>query len=104
RQLGQMQYGDGLAATLRGQDQRDFAVPFSRVPAVGLELARLTRDLKTQETVVTLLTGQLEQAKIDEAKDMPAVQVLDPAAVPEHHSKPRLRDNLLIAGSVTLLL
>ena len=58
--------------------------------------------VEDQETVVTLLTGQLEQAKIDEAKDMPAVQVLDPAAVPEHHSKPRLRDNLLIAGAVSV--
>ena len=104
RQLAQIQFGDGLAAASRGSDQRDFAVPFSRVPAVGLELARLTRDLKTQETVVTLLTGQLEQARIDEAKDIPVVQVLDPAVVPEHHSKPRLRDNLLIAGAVSLFL
>ena len=30
------------------------------------------------------------------------VQVLDPAVIPEHHSKPRLRDNLLIAGAVSL--
>ena len=104
RQLAQIQFGDGLAAASRGSDQRDFAVPFSRVPAVGLELARLKRDLKTQETVVTLLTGQLEQARIDEAKDIPVVQVLDPAVVPEHHSKPRLRDNLLIAGAVSLFL
>jgi len=104
RQLAQIQFGDGLAAASRGSDQRDFAVPFSRVPAVGLELARLTRDLKTQETVVTLLTGQLEQARIDEAKDIPVVQVLDPAVVPEHHSKPRLRDNLLIAGAASLFL
>ena len=104
RQLTQIQYGDGLATASRERDQRDFAVPFSRVPAVGLEVARLTRDLKTQETVVMLLTGQLEQAKIDEAKDIPVVQVLDPAVVPEHHSKPRLRDNLLIAGAVSLFL
>ena len=49
----------------------DFTVPFPKVPEVGLELARLTRDVKVQETLVSLLTQQLEQAKIAEAKDMP---------------------------------
>ena len=62
-------------------------MPFSKVPEVGLELARQTRALKVQETLVTLLAQQLEQAKINEAKDMPNVQVLD-RAVPATNSRP----------------
>src|SRR5205814_2312896 len=78
RQLAQMQYGDG-AAWQFGQpgERHDFTVPFSRVPEVGLELARLTREVKVQETLTTLLTQQVEQARINEARDLPVVQVLD---------------------------
>jgi uncharacterized protein involved in exopolysaccharide biosynthesis len=105
RQLAQMQYGEDVArlgSPGPGRDRRDFTVPFPRVPEVGLELARLTRDVKVQETAVSLLTQQLEQVKIAEARDLPIVQVLDRAVPAERHSKPRLRDNLAIAGVTSL--
>lgn len=98
RQLAQMEYGDGRARIGRP----DFYVPFAKVPQVGLELARLTREVKVQETVVTLLTQQLEQAKIAEAKDVPAVLVLDRAVPAQRHSKPKTLLNLAIAGVVGL--
>ncbi len=105
RQFAQMQYGESIPRPQsqgQGQDRRDFTVPFLKVPEVGLELARLTRDVKVQETVVTLLTQQLEQAKIAEARDMPVVQMLDRAVPAERHSRPRLRLNLAIAGVTSL--
>jgi uncharacterized protein involved in exopolysaccharide biosynthesis len=100
RQLARMQYGDGVAS----RASRDFAVPFSRVPEVGLELARLTRDVKIQETLVTLLTQQLEQARIVEAKDIPVVQILDRGVRAERPSKPRWAFNLAVAIVTSLLL
>src|SRR2546422_9998238 len=75
RQLANMQYGDDNASVSRpsppDSDRREIYVPVARVPGVGLELARLTREVKVQETLVSLLTQQLEQAKIAEAKDLP---------------------------------
>jgi len=105
RQLGQMQYGDGATnkpADATGE-RRDFSVPFVRVPELGLELVRLTRDVRVQETVVGLLTQQLEQARINEARDLPVVQVLDQAVAAERPSKPRLGLNLAVAGVSSLL-
>jgi tyrosine-protein kinase Etk/Wzc len=100
RQLGQMQYGDGSPRQLAdsNRERKDFTVPFSRVPEVGLELARLTRDVKIQETLVTLLTQQVEQARIAEAKDTPVVQILDRAVPAVRRAKPRLFINLLLAS------
>ena len=104
RQLAQMQYGEvGVVAPSPGHDQRDFTVPFPKVPEVGIELARLTREAKVQETLVTLLTQHVEQARLVEARDLPTVQVLDRAVPAERHSKPRLRLNLAIAGMASLL-
>ncbi len=99
RQLAQMQYGDGASRELgHRRERRDFSVPFAQVPGVGLELTRLTRDVKVQETLVLLLTQQLEQTKIAEAKDLPIVQVLDRAVPAERHAKPRLRLRLGVAA------
>ena len=104
RQLAQMQYGEGATAPAGGSGEpRDFTVPFARVPKVGLELARLTRDVKVQETLVTLLTQQVEQARISQARDLPVVQVLDRAVPAERPAKPRLGLNLGIAGVSSLI-
>ena len=105
RQLAQMQYGNGPARQPETPGERlDFTVPFSRVPEVGLELARLTRDVKVQETLVTLLTQHVEQARISEARDLPVVQVLDRAVPAERPSKPRFGLNLAVAGVSSLLM
>lgn len=72
------------------------------VPNLTLQYTRLLRDVKVQETLYTLLVSQLEQAKLDEARDTPTVQVLDPAVPAEKKSKPSIRLNLMIAGVLAL--
>jgi len=105
RQLNQMQYGERLAAQgSRNRDRGDFGVPFAKVPEVGLDLARLAREVKAQETLVMLLAQQVEQARIAEAKDMPIVQRLDRAVPAERHSRPRMGLHLGVAAGVSLAL
>jgi len=43
----------------------------------------LSREAKTQEMLYELLTQQFEMAKMEEARSMPTIQVLDLAVVPE---------------------
>lgn len=72
------------------------------VPSLALDYGRLMRELKVQETLYTLLTSQLEQAKLAEARDTPTVQVLDPAIPAEKKSKPSIRNNMTLAGGLAL--
>ena len=105
RQLAQVEYGDRVSRP-QGQspDRSELSVPFAKVPELGLELARLTRDMKTQEILVMLLSQQLEQAKMsDEARDFPTVQVLDRAVPAVRHSRPNLRYNLKVSGALSLV-
>lgn len=67
----------------------DIFIATSDVPDVGLQYARLLRDFKVQETLYELLTKQFEVAKIEAAKNISPIQVLDPATVPDMKSKPR---------------
>jgi tyrosine-protein kinase Etk/Wzc len=69
------------------------------LPKAGVEIMRLWRDVKVQEQVFELLTAQLEEARIRETRDTPTIQVLDPASVPLHKSRPR-RAWIVIAGFV----
>jgi uncharacterized protein involved in exopolysaccharide biosynthesis len=106
RHLAQMQYGKGWTLPgenhIPGEARKEIYVPFAQVPELGVELARLTRDLKVQETVYTLLTQQLEQAKIAQSRDTPTVQVLDRAVQADRKYKPKIKLNMAIAGVTSL--
>ncbi len=108
RQLSQAQYGAGLdlpAVTDNpGHPQKEIYLSAAKFPRIGLDLLRLTRDLKVQETVYTFLTQQLEQVKIAEAQDIPVVRVLDRAVPAIRKSKPKIKLNMALAGAVSLFL
>jgi tyrosine-protein kinase Etk/Wzc len=106
RHLSGMQYGKGWVLPAEthnpGEPRNEIYVPFVQVPELGMELARLMRDAKVQETVYILLTQQLEQAKIAEVSDMPTVQALDKAVAADRKSKPKTIINMAIAGITSL--
>jgi uncharacterized protein involved in exopolysaccharide biosynthesis len=70
----------------RGSTVQDATSPYPSVknlPLLGVKWADLYRQTKIRETVVELLTQQYEMARIQEAKEIPSVKVLDPASNPE---------------------
>src|SRR5262249_27297316 len=59
-----------------------------KLPVLGVTYADLYRQTKIQETVFELLTRQYELAKVQEAKEIPSVKILDAAVVPTKKSFP----------------
>ena len=59
-----------------------------KLPLLGVTYADLYRRNKIEETVYELLTQQYELAKVEEAKEIPSVKVLDPPLVPTKKSFP----------------
>ena len=59
-----------------------------KLPLVGVRWANLYRESKIQETVYEMLTQEYELAKIQEAKEIPSVNLLDPPLLPERKSFP----------------
>lgn len=74
-----------------------------RLPGVGIGVARLYRDVRVQEQVFALLTAQLEEAKIQEARDVATVEVLDRAVVPEQRVRPRRAVIVMLGAAASLL-
>ena len=85
------------------EEEKILDVPFSQVPTLSMELARLVREVKIQSAVFELLTNQYEQYKIQETRDTPTIQVLDKAIPPERRSKPRRAVLVGLAGILSLL-
>jgi capsule polysaccharide export protein KpsE/RkpR len=63
-------------------------LPLRQVPRLAVPYANLLREVRVQEAVYDLLTQQVEVARIQEAKDVPAVNIIDAPGIPEKKSFP----------------
>lgn len=69
-------------------DLAEFQIPFNKLPKVGVEYFRLMRDVEKFGAILEFLVPQLENAKLEEIKNTPTIQVLDRAVPAEQKSKP----------------
>jgi capsule polysaccharide export protein KpsE/RkpR len=98
----QLQRISGTDASLatEGADSssQDLYPSIRKLPLLGVEWADLYRKTKIQETIYQLLNQQYELTRIQEAKEIPTIRVIDPANLPEKKSWP---PRLLIIMALT---
>jgi uncharacterized protein involved in exopolysaccharide biosynthesis len=81
-------------------DKSELYPPLRQLPRLAVPYADLYRRVRVQEALFELLTQQYEMARIEEAKDVPVVGVIDPPGLPEKKSFP---PRLLVALVLTLI-
>jgi uncharacterized protein involved in exopolysaccharide biosynthesis len=82
----------------------EFYIPLTRIPALNYDESKLLLKAKAKTGVITMLTTQLEQAKLDEAKDMPTINTLEVAEPPQKKVKPKVVLNVILGFVVSLFL
>jgi uncharacterized protein involved in exopolysaccharide biosynthesis len=87
-QLGKIGGEAGAAGALSPKSDPSLYPSIRQLPVLGVTYADLYRRTKIQETVFELLTQQYELAKVQEAKEIPSVKVLDAPVVPTKKSFP----------------
>jgi capsule polysaccharide export protein KpsE/RkpR len=101
QKMGGKYSGDGSGSA---ESVADNAYPTLRqLPILGVSYADKFRQLKVEEAVYETLTKQFELAKVQEAKEIPSVKVLDQPEVPERKSFPP-RMLLIVAGTACAML
>ncbi len=80
---------EGLQFAVAGDSDRKLLIPMEDFPAEASRYVRLLLDVKTQEESFLLLAGQLEKARIDEARETTRIDLLDPATPPIKKSRPK---------------
>jgi len=97
-------------AAIGAEDKGSLYPPLRQLPRLAVPYADLYRRVRVQETIFELLTQQFEMARIEEAKDIPVVSVIDSPGIPERKFfPPRLLLTLLltfltVAASAALIL
>jgi uncharacterized protein involved in exopolysaccharide biosynthesis len=102
-QLGKIGGDSGAAGALSSKSDPSLYPSIRQLPLLGVTYADLYRQTKIEETVYELLTQQYELAKVQEAKEIPSVKILDAAIVPTKKSFPH-RLTLIIAGIIFAIL
>jgi uncharacterized protein involved in exopolysaccharide biosynthesis len=103
KQLDKLGGADGAGGPeLQGKDA-SFYPSIRKLPLLGVTYADLYRRTKIGETVFEILTQQYELAKVEEAKDIPTVKILDTADIPEKKSFPP-RFLMMVLGTLFSLL
>jgi capsule polysaccharide export protein KpsE/RkpR len=87
----------GGAASDSNNEKGELYPPLRQLPRLAVPYADLYRRVRVQEALFELLTQQCELARIEEAKDVPTVKVIDSPGVPEKKSfPPRILLTLLL--------
>jgi uncharacterized protein involved in exopolysaccharide biosynthesis len=108
---GQLVKMSGSSAPLTNEQPDDTSIssgemspPLRQLPRLAVPYADLYRQVQVQETVFELLTQQCELARIQEAKDVPVVSVIDPPGIPEKkYFPPRLMLALILTCIATCM-
>lgn len=74
--------------TLAQMPDDDVLLAISQIPLTAMKYLRLQRNLEIQNQIMKYLYPQYEQARMEENKNIPSIQILDPPVVPIHKSKP----------------
>jgi capsule polysaccharide export protein KpsE/RkpR len=74
-------------------------MPKSKVPELQLQYVRQEREVKYHEALFEMIARQYENARLDESRDAPVLQVLDYPSVPDTRSGPP-RTLIIVSGLV----
>ena len=88
RQLEKLGGKDESSVIASSQPGDSMYPSIRKLPLLGVTYADLYRRTKIQEAVLETLTKQYELAKVQEAKEIPTVKVLDTANTPDKKSYP----------------
>ena len=78
----------------------EFSVSFNTLPSLGLENARLIREVELQSAIQEILIPQFEQAKLEETNNIPTLQIIDKPKVALNKAKPKR--SLIVIGSTIM--
>jgi len=104
RQLNKLGGTNSTDAPLEGSSGEVMYPSIRQLPVLGVTYSDLYRQVKINETVYEFLTQEYELARVQEAKEVPSVKVIDPAKPPEKPSGPSRTLIVLGGGSLSLCL
>jgi len=98
------QFKKGNQEYVFDENKKDLLLTINDIPELGVQYLRLFRDVKLQETILEFMLPQYEQAKIQEQKEIPTLQILDDANLPLKKSKPKRAIIVVFMGFLSIVI
>jgi len=95
------EFTDKLNEIKSGKKNDSFLIPFSSLSDDVMEYFRLYRDLEINNTMLKFIIPLHEQARFDEQKEVPVLQVIDKATPPEKRAYPK---RTIMAFVITIII
>lgn len=70
-------------------DEKNVLLAFNDLPDLGLEYVRLYREVELQSKILEFLLPQYEQARMEETKNIPSLQIIDTPRISINKVKPQ---------------
>jgi capsule polysaccharide export protein KpsE/RkpR len=103
RQLQKLGGTDSSLTPDSSTDLGELYPSIRKLPLLGVQWADLYRRAKIQETVYELLNQQYELARIQEAKEIPTVNIIDPPDVPQRKAYPHRLIIIVVTTTLALI-
>lgn len=88
-----------LESMMSGSDEKSVLLAFEDVPDLSLRYARLLREVEIQNQIMQIILPQYEQARMEESKNVPSLQIIDEPQIALNKTKPR-RGLIVIAATL----
>ena len=88
---------------MTGKGKGNLLPDLRELPDITVQFIRLKRDMEIRTAILAFLYPQYEQARLQEARDEPSLQVLDYPHVPQRKAKPNRSLIVLASGIFSLL-
>jgi capsule polysaccharide export protein KpsE/RkpR len=98
---------NGQSGQVFSENDTDASHPYPalrQLPELGVQWENLYRSVRIHETVFDLLSEEYETARIEEAKSIPTIAVVDFPGIPERKSGPHRRLIVLISTLLSLVM
>ena len=88
---------------LSGDKVSDFLLPYQAGPDIALEYLQLDREQQIQQAIFELMVQQYEEARFEESRNTPNVQILDVANPPQKRIFPKRRKIVQLSFVLSLI-
>jgi capsule polysaccharide export protein KpsE/RkpR len=98
------EFGNRLNQIKNGSDNSNLLLSIKNLPSKGMKYLRLFRDVKIGQAMLEIIIPLYEQARFEEQKNIPFLQIIDNAVAPEKKAYPKRFTITLILTALTIFI
>ena len=94
---------DKLQRVANSGDDYNVLLAFNDIPDLAMKYARLIRELEIQNKILEIILPQYEQARLEENKNIPTIQIIDEPEIAINKAKPHRKIIVIMSFAMSII-